>query len=141
MDGYTEFPETQLFAEKFDFSYLDLSKIMHTVIDLFPTLKSYFQENLVEYLMEMKSMSNREIFELLSTTLEKISEEDLRTQLKNLQSEFDTLEPVGEECTTLITKIQLLFKYLDPIHNRALINNLGVFLILIKSSISKAEKN
>jgi hypothetical protein len=141
MNEYTEFPETELFAEKFDFNSLDLSKIMQTVNELFPALKSYFKENLLEYLMEMKSMSNKEIFALLSSALEKISEEDLRSQLKNLKSEFETLEPVGAECETLINKIRMLFKYLDSIHNRELVNNLGVFLILIKSSISKSEKN
>ncbi len=137
---YSKFPETEIFAEKFNFSYLELSKIMQTVSELFPSLKSYFQENLLEYLMEMKSMSNKEIFALLSAAIEKISEEDLRTQLEGLKSEFDTLEPVGEECETLINKIQMLFKYIKSIDNRELVNNLSVFLILIKSSIYKLDR-
>jgi len=115
-------------------TYLKLYKIFYRILKAFPSLHQYCPDaDLLNFLKELKSLSDEEIFAYISTLLEKVSINELRTQISVLMNELEASEEY-KDWNLILQKIDALIYLGESLNDKNLLKDLLQLLIFIKDS-------
>ena len=114
--------------------FRQLMKVLKVIIKSFPSLAGQFpREDDVTFLMEQVRFPFQELLPFISSLLERISGDEVRTQICALMSDLKASHK-DEHLSSVLEKIDALIYHAESSNDRPLLNDLLQLLMFIKYS-------